>query len=311
MNNKTLILGTAMWGWSIDRFGCFKLLDYYYEKGFREVDTATNYPINKNKTYFRYAENAIQEWIKTNGVDDLKVIVKIGSISNDGSSNNNLTKSFLLMSYDYYFDKFRENFNNFMIHWDNRDSEDDVKESLEAMKIISKKQNGVGISEIRHPAIYARIPDYLELNVTIEFKHNIVSSALHHYRLFKRKSRFIVYGINMGGIKLFNEEYREDSSARIRGVNLSLIDDFKTKLLRIIDFSKETFDYEVKTLNHLNMIYAYNTPDISGIIIGPSKIEQLKDSIDYYEQLKRKDSIVLYTKIKNISDEIKIMLNKN
>ena len=84
-----------MWGWSIDRSNCFKLLDYYYEKGFREVDTATNYPINKNKVYFRYAENTIQDWVKTNGVNNLKVIIKVGSLSNDGSTEINLNKSFL------------------------------------------------------------------------------------------------------------------------------------------------------------------------------------------------------------------------
>ncbi len=305
MNNKTLILGTAMWGWSIDRPECFNLLDYYYKKGFREVDTATNYPINKNKKYFRYAENTIQEWIKTNGVNDLKVIVKVGSLSNDGSPDINLTKSFLLLSYDYYFDKFRENFNNFMIHWDNRDSEADIRDSLEALKIISEKKIGVGISGIKYPAIYARIADYLELNLTIELKHNIISSGLQHYKLFKGKSRLVAYGINMGGIKLY-EEYQNNSSVKLRGVNINLIEDYKRKLQEIIDSSKGTLDYDLKTFNHLNMIYGYHTHDISAIIIGPSNFEQLTASIDFWEQLKQNDKYFLYSKIKKIADEIKL-----
>jgi aryl-alcohol dehydrogenase-like predicted oxidoreductase len=43
-----LLLGTAMWGWTVSRPTCFDLLDTFYAAGFRQVDAAVNYPINKN-----------------------------------------------------------------------------------------------------------------------------------------------------------------------------------------------------------------------------------------------------------------------
>ena len=52
------------------------------------------------------------------------------------------------------------------------------------------------------------------------------------------------------------------------------------------------------------MLYAYNTPDISGIILGPSKLEQLKDSIRFYQELINTDSYQFYSEINKIRDQI-------
>lgn len=303
MNSKSIILGTAMWGWSIERPECFKLLDYYYNNGFREIDTASNYPINKNDNYFRYAENTIQEWIKVNGVNDIKIIIKVGSLSNDGSPYNNLKKSFLLLSYDYYLEKFGDNLNNFMIHWDSRNSEPYIKESLEALKIISEKGTDVGLSGIKYPDIYVKIIDELKLNPTIELKHNVVYSALKHYKTFIGKGRFLAYGINMGGINLTGD-YKDNCSIKLRKIDPNLVDNFKEKLNNLIDSSKNTLNGKIKNINHLGLVYAYNNIDISGVIIGPSKIEQLKDSLDFWVELEQNNTDNLCFSIKKIADEL-------
>ena len=47
--DKTLVLGTALWGWGVDRNEAYKLLESFFENGGAVVDTSTNYPINKCK----------------------------------------------------------------------------------------------------------------------------------------------------------------------------------------------------------------------------------------------------------------------
>jgi len=49
-NTVQPLLGTAMWGWTVSRPVCFDLLDTFYAAGFRQIDAAVNYPINKNLT---------------------------------------------------------------------------------------------------------------------------------------------------------------------------------------------------------------------------------------------------------------------
>ena len=93
MKKNNLVLGSAMWGWNVSEIECYKILDVYYEEGFRSFDCATNYPINKNPNSFRKSENILCNWIKDNKINDLKINIKIGSLDNKGSSINNLNKS--------------------------------------------------------------------------------------------------------------------------------------------------------------------------------------------------------------------------
>ena len=92
---KNLALGTAMWGWTVDKEICFKMLDLFYESGERYIDTACNYPIN-GLSKDRYAsENIIAEWIKINGVNDLNIIYKLGSITNTNTPKYIFMKRFI------------------------------------------------------------------------------------------------------------------------------------------------------------------------------------------------------------------------
>jgi aryl-alcohol dehydrogenase-like predicted oxidoreductase len=144
-NNMDLILGTALWGWTIPENTCFEILDEFYKNGFRGIDTATNYPINKDPKFFRFAEAVIMKWIEANGINDLKITIKAGSIDNSGLPENNLTYSFLIMSHEYYREKFEDNLDTFMVHWDNRDDEESILKTIDSLKIIRKKCK-VGLS---------------------------------------------------------------------------------------------------------------------------------------------------------------------
>jgi aryl-alcohol dehydrogenase-like predicted oxidoreductase len=302
IKGKTLILGTALWGWSIPQKDCFMLLDEFYQEGYRKIDTATNYPINKDSSLFRVAENILDEWIQINHIEDIEIIIKVGSLDNSGSAYNNLTKSFLLMNYDYYSGKFGSNLSNFMIHWDNRNSEKVIRETCEALKIINDKGNNIGLSGIKHPHVYHKISKELGLVYTIETKHNVFSSGLFHYQVFCGRNSFIGYGVNCGGIK-FGRRYREKSSAVIRGVNTDEYQKKLEKLEYLLSSPHLSGTIEVKSFNDIGMIHAYNNQEISGIIIGPSRINQLKDSIDFLHKLERVASYHMYKEIVAICEQ--------
>ena len=74
---KDLVLGTAQWGWTIDRQTAFSLLDFWLEPGERHVDAATNYPIDKNPAHFRLSEQMLSEYLAAHGLHDLRIVMKL------------------------------------------------------------------------------------------------------------------------------------------------------------------------------------------------------------------------------------------
>ena len=182
-----LLLGSALWGWTINKTTVFQLLDYFYQQGFRQVDAATNYPINKNPMDFRRSEQILKEWIQVNGIQDLEIIIKVGSLNNMGGSENNLSKSFLLMNLDSYRAKFGSNLKTFMIHWDNRRDRSAIEESLQALDYAQKQKLSVGLSGVKYPEVYYELNQERRLNFVIQIKHNLLKSDYERYAPFHGK----------------------------------------------------------------------------------------------------------------------------
>ncbi len=300
---KELILGTAMWGWSVPPERCHALLDRFYEAGHRWVDTATNYPIDKNPEHFRLAESLLLEWVRANGIEDLKIIVKVGSINNLFTPENNLSKSFLLLNLDHYANLFGENLRTFMIHWDNREEEAPIAETLEALNIAAEKGLRPGLSGIRHPEVYARLNEGFQLDFQIQLKHNPLQSDYPRYAPFHGSPRFQAYGLNAGGFKLREEEYRPDSSLRLRKgadffKNISLQENFGKV---IENANKVTERPALHSFNQLGMLHAWGHPDIRWMLIGPSRVEQLEDSMHFFEQLQQFDWSDVYQALTSIA----------
>ncbi len=79
---KRLLLGTATWGWTVSPKEAYRLLDAWLGKGYRHIDTATNYPINKNPGDFRASEKILLEYVRAQGLTDLDITMKVGSLNN-------------------------------------------------------------------------------------------------------------------------------------------------------------------------------------------------------------------------------------
>ena len=282
-----LILGTSLWGWTVSEITCFEILDEFYKNNFREIDTATNYPINKNSRFFRSAETIIKNWIRLNGINDLRITIKVGSIDNSGSADNNLSYSFLIMSQDYYLETFTSNFDTFMIHWDHRNNEEDINQTIRALNIINRKNN-VGLSGIKEPEIYHKLLIENNIPISVQIKHNIFESQYDRYKIFHGLGRFVAYGINAGGLKLTNE-YTPTNSALVRAICTSQYQKYLPYLRELISNSSDC-----RSLNDISMVYAFNSPHIAGLISGASSRNQIKETIQSFNSYSQFDTSKLY-----------------
>ena len=298
LKNIAPILGTAMWGWTTPKEVAFALLDEFYKRGFREVDGATNYPINKNPKDWRAAENILQEWITAHGVHDLEIMMKVGSLNNLKTPDHNLSKSFLLLNFEAYKSMFGDNLKTWMIHWDNRDDKEAVFETFEMFQIAKNKGFRIGFSGLKYPEIYADLNKEFDFDFRIQMKHNLLHSDYEKYHFFHGKRRFITYGINAGGIKLDAQNYHQNSSLKARAADWQPPTPILQKAQAAVQFANQNNNRPaLSTFNHLGMIYAFYHADIAGILLGTSRLQQLSDSLDFMKQMQEMDYRDVFEKL--------------
>lgn len=282
-----LLLGTAQWGWTVDRNAAFQILDAWYAAGYREIDAATNYPINKNPADFRAAEKILEEYIQAHGVHDLAVTMKIGSLDNMRSPESNLSPSFVLMMAGEYRRLLGDNLRGLMLHWDNRADEGAIRSTLSALS-IAQSEFGVqpGLSGIAHPEQYARANADLGLRFDIELKHNVLQSDFERYAPFQGNShRLLAYGINAGGVKL-QGRYPAESTLVARGGDPAKLADILERLRSLLGKLNLAFVRPpLLTMNHVGLVFAGLNPGIGGIILGISSVAQLRETLDFWRNL--------------------------
>lgn len=286
-----LILGTAQWGWTVSRREAFGLLDAWLAAGFREIDAATNYPINKNPADFRAAEKILCEYVETHGLRDLSVTMKIGALDNLRSPDANLSPSFVLMMAAEYRRLLGDNLHGLMLHWDNRDDETAIRATLGALA-LAQEEFGLqpGLSGIAYPQIYARANADFGLCFDIELKHNVLQSDFERYTAFHSGGhRLLAYGINAGGMKL-DGPYPAGSTFVARGGTPEKAAE-KLDLIRDLlpQFNTAFVRPPLRTLNHLGLICAGLHPHIGGIILGVASAAQLRETLDFWRNVETFD----------------------
>lgn len=298
--NPVILLGTALWGWTIDKKTAFALLDEFYAAGYRQIDAAVNYPINKNPADFRASERILLEWIAAHQVRDLKIVMKVGSLDNLYSPDTNLAKSFLLLNLDDYRFRLSSNLDTFMIHWDNRADAAAIEDTLEALAEARRAGLCVGLSGIRHPELYAQLngKPHFQFDFLIEIKHNVLHSDYARYAAFHGQRRFLAYGIYAGGLKFDPAAYRENSSLKVRGGQTQALPPMAEKIKQWLDKNAAAPDF-----HRLAMLYAAYSPDIHGIIIGPSSVEQLRQNLQIATSFDAEKDGVWYRKLAALLSE--------
>lgn len=304
---KKLVLGTAQWGWNVSEKEAFALLDAWLKTGRREVDCATNYPINRNPEHFRAAERILKTYVDAHGIQELALTMKIGSMDNMRSPEVNLSPSFLQMMSEEYHRLFGHNLSVVMLHWDNRNAPEVIQESLEALQRLGTSL-GVrpGLSGIAHPEAYAQANAQLGLNFDIQLKHNVLHSDLERYVPLQRNvlaggpHRFFAYGINAGGIKL-DGNYPPDSTFITRGGQTESLLPVLDKIRAMMpDWATAFVRPPVKTMNHLGLINAGLHPGIQGLVLGASSVAQLHETLDFWRNLETFDYSDIFSSLKKI-----------
>ncbi len=324
-HNKTLILGTAQWGWTVSRNEAFQLLDAWLLGGYRHIDCATNYPINRNLADFRAAEKILQEYTLAHGLKDLDITMKIGSLDNLRTPEVNLAPSFVQMMAEEYLRVFGPNLHCVMFHWDNRDQVEEIHASLEALDSL-QSEHGIrpGLSGIAHPEIYAAANADLGLSFDIQLKHNILQSDIKRFEIFEgpklpesfklsgssdpenkpdpqlSNHHIYAYGINAGGIKL-ESPYPTDSTFLARGGQPEKVAPLLQKISALLpDWNTAFVRPPVKTMNHIGLIFAGVHPGLSGILLGVSSVAQLNQTLDFWRNFEVFDYSDVFSALKKI-----------
>lgn len=277
---KKLALGTALWGWGVDKEDCFKLLDTYYENGERYIDTASNYPIT-GISRDRYAsENIIAEWVSTNKVSDLKIIYKLGSIGNTNTPDNDLTPEFITKECRRISTKFGYSQIIPMIHWDNRNITDQIIKSL---KQLIDSSYSIGFSGIKYPSKYSEALNRIKYNreFYIETKSNLYQSNIDHYEMITNNlSRIFAYGISISGVKLNKSDYSENSYVNMVRSKSFHSEVMTKELQKRIQEIKE-LNKNIESMYHIGIMLAELNKKLYGYIIGPRSHSHLIDILDF------------------------------
>ncbi|MDO8368816.1 MAG: aldo/keto reductase [Saprospiraceae bacterium] len=313
---KTLMLGTAQWGWTVSRHEAFQLLDTWLGAGFRHIDCATNYPINRNPIDFRAAEKILCEYIHAHGLHDFRITMKIGSLDNMRSPEVNLAPSFVQMMTEEYRRLLGANLACAMFHWDNRSQIEEIRGSLEALDRL-QQDYGIrpGLSGIAHPEVYAKANTDLGLSFEIQLKHNVLQSDLERYAPLSATAAgdgghhsitpslhhsIFAYGINAGGVKL-EAPYPSDSTFLARGGQPEKVAPLLGKINALLpDWNTAFVRPPVKTMNHIGLIFAGLHPDLSGILLGVSSVIQLRETLDFWRNFEVFEYSDVFSSLKKI-----------
>lgn len=278
---KEIGLGTAMWGWSVKQKQAEKLLDTYYEKGGRWVDTAYNYPLNNLQESRLFPVKLISNWIRLNNIKDLKVIFKLGSLSNKNSPANDLSPANIKKMAELAANYFGANLASLMIHWDNREEYDEIFSTLTELNNQCLNKNvRIGLSGIKNTELYARIVKAIGIQ-SIDFQAKY--SFLEDYPKTKilansediNDLRLWAYGISGSGLKLDIKDYRPDSYVslvRNKGYHKDVFDEQKrqeiSRFIAQSDIVSNLYEYA--------MLVKENTPNIYGYLVSPVNMQQLE-----------------------------------
>ncbi|MFN0216881.1 MAG: aldo/keto reductase [Saprospiraceae bacterium] len=300
---KILMLGTAQWGWTVQKKEAFQVLDGWIGAGFLHIDCATNYPINRNPVDFRAAEKILQEYILAHGLQKLQITMKIGSLNNLRTPDVNLSPSFIQMITEEYLRVLGSNLSCVMIHWDNRENAAEIRTSLDMLQKM-QQEHGIrpGLSGIAHPDIYVKANTGLDLSFDIQLKHNVLQSDFERYKPLTSDGNhwFFAYGLNAGGVKL-EPPYPTESTFLARGGTPENVAPLLEKINDLRPVWNTAFVRPpVKTMNHVGLIYAGLHPDLQGILLGVSSAAQLHETLDFWRNFEVFDYSDVFSSLKKI-----------
>lgn len=291
---KQISLGSAAWGWSMTRDVVFEVLDGYYASGGRRIDCARNYPINGDDKCFSLAARYLAEWCELRGAADAHVTFKVGSISNRKIPDNRLDRRFLLSEFESAIELFDSRLRCLMIHWDNRNSLDEILETLSMLDTLRESGVTLGLSGIRYPDLYREAFEQIAPGrLDIQVKHNVLESVSDAYApLDKFHPDFWAYGIAAGGAKLGGETTVGPSFASVAG-RAAAHERFQSSTVAKVVRSIVDNHSVINSFYRFSMAYAETSEALAGYIVAPSNADQLRDIVDFRRALGENEKDIL------------------
>ena len=254
--NAQIQLGTANWGLKTTKTESFRILDFFYEEGLTLIDTATNYPINGDRSDQGLALSWIEEWLCKNPASALKVFIKIGSVSNTRSETYDLSTKTIRTCVNNLRSQLGGSINGIGIHWDNRDIKDKnyISETIRELK--TSIPNGVmcGLSGIRNPPAYAAT-GLVDSDWVIQVKEYLGNTlSRNSYEKYFPKNPYVAYGLShyLSTFKIIKEQEKKDL------------------YFRAID-------------------YMMSCNKLTGFIVGPSNLNQAMEVVNYFKSVSSKN----------------------
>ncbi len=283
---KRVVLGTALWGWGVDKNEAFQILDHFVEGGGTLIDVATNYPINKVASDYGRALEYISSWIRSRQHKRVQVILKLGARDNLGSSQSDLSPGRIKRIVEETHKKLGQSLFCLSVHWDNRgqtlDDYAGIKETAKELQDLNAKGFEIGLSGIKTPALYQQFFEFSHRDLWIQVKENLLThEARDNYVQFFPDAKYLAYGLNMGGLKI--GEYRSGSSNQLRNITYPVwvIDSLRSFL------TENNLYPEVRTVSDLTLFHAYCNDGISGVILGPRTRLQLEEALGFWNKLSK------------------------
>lgn len=283
--SKRLLLGSAMWGWSVERSEVFDLISTFTERGGIWIDTAVNYPINKEPADYGRAIQFISDWLCHSGRTETAILVKVGATENTGGDRSDLSPEGLWKEVTRLRGLLGGALRNISIHWDNRgdDAHDRarINETLALFRAFLSEGIEIGFSGVKFPDLYREgAPDLCD-KWWIQVKENVLKAeARARYQAHFPGAKYLAYGINMGGFSFDQGEAR--GSAALRGLEFSA--DVVNEVRKKMDAALKATPAPV-TLHDFTLLSAYRAEGLAGVIVGPRTVSQLREVMDYWTLL--------------------------
>lgn len=276
-----LVLGTNVFGWTVDERGSFRILDMFCEGGFTAIDTADSYSVwvegNRSES-----EKIIGRWLRARGRrDDVRILTKVGS--DIGQGRKDLSAAWIEQAVEGSLRRLQTDvIDLYQAHW--FDPAVTHEETLGAYDrlIAAGKVRWIGCSNFNaenlSDALAASAEHGLARYQTVQNELNLCSPAAHDAALHALMAKHDVSGLAYYSLAagFLTGKYRsvEDIAGHPRAKSLQRY--FEARGLRILDSLAAVASGRGVAQAEVAIAWVIAQPQIAAALASATSPDQLK-----------------------------------
>lgn len=297
-----LVLGTNVFGWTIDEPASFEILDAFTGAGFNLIDTADVYSTWVRGNIGGESETIIGNWVKKrNNRSAVLIATKVGS--DMGNGKKGVTKKYILQAVEDSLKRLQTDYIDlYQTHFD--DESTPVDEALEAYDILIKegKVRWTGASNMSAKRLLE------SLDASVKNSYPVYHSLQPEYNLYAREKfetnyEQICIENNIGVINYYalasgflTGKYRseKDLNKSVRGGGIKKYLDKRG--LAILDAMDIVAKKHQSNATGVALAWLLARPSITAPIASATSVTQLNDLMKATELQLTEEDIVLLDK---------------